>query len=224
MAKISNPWNDEELRNGFDTARDIGLAGGLALTAVGALLPDSSADLKKGLMGGGVGLASISGLTGLLFGQEKGNVIKEKIEFLEFTRNAYDDLTLRRGMIEGYLKSNDDFLARINAFQAEYKAARTDNDKDMALVKLETVYIEFQAILRQMPEYVQAFRKAVSLFKQGVGPKPTAKQMIKLKEDLEGLDVRLVKIQERYEQRIVPILSRSTNILALIRGHGAEEE
>lgn len=90
LQSLTNPWADEDLRNGWDTAGEVTAGVGIAALVVGALLRSVQDGGKRALMGGGGGRALLGGLAKIALGEERGDKIRAKIAFLEMSRRGLD--------------------------------------------------------------------------------------------------------------------------------------
>lgn len=220
FAKISNLWDDTDLRNGWDTLRTYGSIGGFTIAAVGISMPDGTEN-KNAIGAAGTGVAAATLLLGSLLGDENGKTVKDKVAFVEFTRNAYDDLLVRRALLQGYIEQNKKLLADLETFKGTYEKASNLDEKQTKLVELESVYLRFRETLDQLPGYTGSFRRSVQHFKktaEKVGKEKPKGKMAELDLNLSSLDTKLAKIEAEYNEEIRPIFEEETNILVLIRG------
>lgn len=207
----TNVWNNDDLRNTWDNVRDIGTPVGLVAAGLGGIMyptPDmeqqSSVGAAKALAISGVVAVGVSQLLGAVFGstgagQANKTVegIAEKIAFLEISRRGYDDLLLRKEMLQTFIVSNGDFERRLREFRVRFDQAE-DSDAQAAVIADLVPYMdEFEGVLAQIPRLLDLYGGAAD---QYLGYRNLFARDETLIKQLEALSAKVSAVRARYSE------------------------
>jgi len=234
--KTTNIWRDEDFRNTYDSIRNWGTVVGTVATVAGGIIAatsDTPEARKAGswTIAGGAGVVGLSQLAGIIWGNESGDKMKEKAQFIELTRRAYDDLALRVDMVEALEASNAQFQQEVEAFQLNYKnldSFKTESEKlgrkevpvaelqGRALDKLAAIVNRFLVVVGQIDQILNSYEVLVNKYDN---PDPKKEYpVVKVKEDMQKLRNKLRMAKENYQKKVKPFLERNGEIVAVFGG------
>lgn len=175
LEQVTNPWGDKDLRNAWDRVDALGGSAGLALAAAAALGKGKNGSVDTTALGSGLLITLGSRLLGHYFGGTAGKSFTAKVQFVEFTRRAYDDLNSRNEFMTSFLTQNGAFLGRIATFSTEYAAAASGNCgtvvaglngdakvnacKAQVLLQLDEYVGQFDQVLDEIPAILALYDK-----------------------------------------------------------------
>jgi hypothetical protein len=158
----TNPWSDEKFRNLADRAENWGSSLGLVVAAIAPFL--SNNDNQKWMLGGGISVAALSKVAGSFWGQQTGQRFEEKARYVEFTRQAYDDLRSRNAVTNGYVQTNRALIGDIDAFlRGDYAAGQNkgQDDQEQILASASSFLTRFDLSLTQIPGMLDLYQQTI---------------------------------------------------------------
>jgi hypothetical protein len=164
----TNPWSDENFRNAADRMENWGSSLGLVAAAIAPFLGEGND--QRWLLGGGISLAAVSKLVGSFWGQQTGGKFEEKARFVEFTRQAYDDLRSRNAVTNGYVQSNRALISEIDAFlRTKYaeSSSGTTEEKKQILAAASSFLTRFDLALTQIPAMLDLYTQTIENYCPG---------------------------------------------------------
>jgi hypothetical protein len=164
----TSPWQDEEIRDGYDKLKDWTPAFGIAGAGI-PLLKD--ADPKTALMTG-LGALIIPQIIAWI-GKSSSNTqstaekIRNKVEFLNISRHAYDDLYQRKLEITNIYVKDSNFLKELELFKDDIKnkPANSDSVMNLRIFKVQEFLTKFTEIQFQIPTYLSWTKDVISKYK-----------------------------------------------------------
>jgi hypothetical protein len=214
LSRSTNLWRDEDFRNGWDVLSDwgmiiggvVGIVGGVAFAAG----KDSDAtSAGAATLATGAGVATLSKLGGSVFGKQNGDALKEKAQFIEFTRRAYDDLSSRIDTVKAVRESAAQFTSELGSFRTKYgdpnkfapKGAvslSSDELKQMAINELQVKVQRYAAIVAQVSTLLNAYDVLVKKYEKS--------PVEAVRTDMASLRATLNDARSNYEQNVLPFL------------------
>jgi hypothetical protein len=164
----TNIWADTELRNAWDWVGDAGAVVGtgfglLALFANGEQVQNERLTI-------GLSTFGLSRIAAMLFGGGRSTKLEEKARFIELTRISFDDLRNRADVTQSYITKNQQFRENLQAFQRRYTSDEMRANQATAVAELNAHVIQFQEILRQVPEVISLYRTTVTRYQRYISP------------------------------------------------------
>lgn len=213
FSTTTNIWSDLEIRKGWDAVQKwftaIGILGG------GAALLFAHGENEKGAkIGAGIGI-SLAGLIsgiGNFAGPNSKKRLEDKIQFIDFTRAAFDDIRVRSDLSETYKVMNDSMLVALEKFKNDvYNKAESQQEKASALAQLDWYLKAFDKSLEQIPEVLALYRTMIQRY-QG---KPVHN---KVKDKLKVLEQEVETVNKRYNKKVRIFLSVTPDLRANLMG------
>jgi len=203
--RTTNLWADSSFRNFWDDLQRIGSAAGLIIAGC-ALIANNNQ--TSGVLTAGVSIAGLSSILGIVFGEDKSDKLREKAEFIDLTRRAYDDLNIRYFLVQKYVTTNDSLEARLNDFKKVFsKPKNTLNDSLQAIAQVKLFYQEYELVLKQIPNLLAEFE---SMQKQYV------MRNAKMNSIFTDILKKVTKVKNNYNNKVLPILDLSADIKKIL--------
>lgn len=200
-----NLWSDTTFKNFWDDLQRYG--SGLGLLASGASIISDKNQINN-IAAIGISVAGVSFILGSLFGEDKGEKLREKAEFIDLTRRAYDDLKIRYYLVQKYVQNNESLEKRLNDFNNEYDKQKTSlGDSVQVISQVKLFYQEYEIVLRQIPSLLDEFE---SMQRQYVMTNP------KMKKIFDEILIRVNKVRNKYNDKVFCILDISTEIKRIL--------
>lgn len=210
IEQTTNLWADSTFRNFWDKLEDWGTVTGMAIAVGGGALTEE--DTKITSMISGLSIAGISKLAGVLGGINEKK-FRQKMERIDLSVRAYDDLKIRNNQLTLYIKNNLDFKDRIENLERSYITAKKE-DQGLQMAKLVDMLDEYRNILSQIPNYLDAITSVAEgyinnkdLYKETPMDEIFAKVLKKVKN-----------VREQYNSEIKPLFEVSPEIKKIILG------
>lgn len=193
-------WNNEKFRDNWDKLKDYSSELGL-LGSGAALIAKSSPETA--LIAGLAGMM-IPGLLDKIFGKDETEAInnsfasiKKDIEFINFTRSAYDGLKLRSTEIHEIYQKDSTLLADLRKFDNEYLTEeKSDSIKGNKLFMLRDKIVLYENIYEQLPNYLKRLLETIEQYKEHPD----------LKEYYIVIKPQIENFRKNYEEIYFPIL------------------
>ena len=201
----TNLWSDSSFGNTWDEIQRFGSGIGL-ITASAALVADKNQ--SNAVVTAGVSIAGLSSMLGILLGEDKSDKLREKAEFIDLTRRAYDDLNTRYFLVKSYVSANDSFEIRLRVFKDLYsKPKQTLADSQQAIAQVKLFYQEYEQVLEQIPNLLGEFE---SMQKEYIMKNP------RMKAIFDDILVRITRVKNKYNEKVLPILDLSAAIKKIL--------
>lgn len=195
----TSPWSDKDIRDGYDKLKDWTPVFGV----VGAGIPllDKNSDSKTALLTG-IGAMLIPQIISWI-GKKSPKTetttkkIASKIEFLNISRHAYDDLYQRKLEINDIYVEDSLFLSEIKTFQDELRSGTlTDSLMNVRIFKVQNYYNKFENIQNQIPKYLTWTKEIIGKYN-----KPGIEEIyLKLRYLEEGIDAFLIEFNRDFKE------------------------
>jgi hypothetical protein len=166
----TSPWRDKDLRDGFDKLKDCTPLFGIA----GAGLPmlNEKTDPKVALLSG-IGAMIVPQLIAWIgkAASKKTRItadkIRSKVEFLNISRNAYDDLYQRKLEISKIYQKDSLLQIELEGLKADIEKypATTDSLMGLRIFEVEEYINKFTVIQNQIPQYLLWTKEIISKYK-----------------------------------------------------------
>jgi hypothetical protein len=165
----TSPWQDKDIRSGYDKLKDWTPIFGIAGAGIPLLAKD--ADPKTALITG-IGAMVIPQLIAWIGKSSSSKTkstaekIKDKVEFLNISRHAYDDLYQRKLEINSIYVSDSTFQKELEAFRDEIKKNPATNDSlmNLRIFKVQDYLTKFTDIQYQIPTYLKWTKDVISKY------------------------------------------------------------
>lgn len=209
--RTTNIWSDTTFRNGWNKLEDWGTVAGMVFVA-GSAVSGSNETEKIGGIGIGAGILGVSKLLGNLFGINEKK-LREKMERIDLSVRAYDDLLMRNKQLKFFLASNSSFDNRLTQFEIEYLNAKPEKIP-LLMAKLLDILDDYKLILRQIPDYLDNI-KTVSF--GYINDKQKFKEL-PMKDIFGKIVEKCDEVKKQYNNDVKPILDISPEITQAIFG------
>ncbi len=208
VAKVTNIWNNETLRNFWDDAQFWGTIGGTLISG-GALALN---DQKERTNGSVIGIGVI-GLTSVLK-QLFGNETAKQYEMIDLSRKAYDDLVILNTILENYIESNkslekdlDNLLNKHESLSNGFVSTSINQDKIKSFISgVIEKFDLYNKTLNQIPTYISQIDGMILTYAYKYYENE------KLQEILRDLSDKSKNLVTKYKTRVKPILDVSPEI------------
>lgn len=221
VQSIYNLWSDDDVRNGWDKCSDalniIGPISAGGLIAFGDNINENNIKL-------GVGI-SISGIAmGQALKMTLGNETSKKREFIQVSRNIYDELVIINVKINEYIKNNSALETDIKnvriAFDNYNSRLTTDsiNSTPTKEVLAQTISImdKYEIVLTQIPIYLYSLKGLLETYafkEYKVDDKKSP-----LRPTISILNGKITQLEAEYVSKVLPLLTVGVDIKAKIMG------
>lgn len=193
-------WTNETFRDNWDKLKEYSSAFGLAGSGA-ALIAKSSPETA--LIAGLIGMI-IPELLNKIFGKDETEAInnsfasiKKDIEFINFTRSAYDGLKLRSTEIHEIYEKDSTLLADLRKFGDDYNMdEKSDSIKSNKLFVLREKIILYENIYEQLPNYLKRLLGTIEQYKEH----PDLKEYYKI------IKPQIENFRKNYDEIYFPIL------------------
>jgi hypothetical protein len=214
ITKVTNIWNDEKIRNGWDKAQTWGTVAGTLIA--GASL--ASGKQNNQAQGATIGI-SVIGITSLLkkvFGKENS----KQYEMIDVSRKAYDDLVLLNSVLKNYITDNEKLKKELDTLKLNSDKIKTRFNKDnkgnqeevkIIISKIIDKLDNYNSTLNQIPRYIAQIDGIVLTFAYRYENKD-------LKEIFTELSKKSKDLKTEYETKVKPILDVSPEIKQTLIG------
>ena len=177
----------------------------------------------------GAGILIISKLLGSIWGNETTKKLEEKIEFLRFSRNMYDELLERAHTIEEFTMRNQllrQDLANLNSKYEMIKDSSIETRK-IYIASVKTIITRFNSTLSQIPQYTEMISSLSAKYTlQGKQEERIRKYLnFKIEKEntksniqdvLSTLKDQADGIKDDYDKKVKPLLEISMEIMAIL--------
>ncbi|MBX2968284.1 MAG: hypothetical protein KF803_02850 [Cyclobacteriaceae bacterium] len=205
----TNIWSDTTFRNTWNRIEDWGTVAGTLIAVGGALQSDNESDQIGGIAIG-AGVIGCSKLLGTLLGINEKK-LRKKMEKIDLSVRAYDDLNMRNKQLKTFIENNRDFEGRIKDFEVDYiKAA--NGDMSLYLTKLVDLLDEYKSILKQIPTYLDDISSVSVSY---INNKEKYKEL-PMKKIFDVILTKCGKLKQDYNKEVKPLLDVSPEIKRLI--------
>lgn len=166
---VTNPWYDKDIRDGYDRLKDWTAAFGIVGGGIPLLNKNSD---PKGAIFAGLGAMLVPQIISWIgkkspATQTSASKIKSKVEFLNVSRHAYDDLYQRKLEIREIYKEDSLFLVDLRKFRNELNyGTLTDSLMNERIFKVQNIYNKFTNIQYQIPKYLYWTKTTISKYKE----------------------------------------------------------
>jgi hypothetical protein len=211
--KVTNIWADAEIRSFWDETQKWVTAGGTAFAAAGLLVADSTNDR---LRIAGWSLASVAAVraVGNFLGPEGRERLQQKIDFIGYSRAAFDDLRIRSDLNNAFKKRNEDFITTMRQFDADrYDKATTNAQRAEVIAELMAYLSQFDESLGQVPEVIEMQERMQTRYnglRDRLDPDIAA--------TLTTLGDRLQEAKQTYKDYVIPTISLSAELRRKLMG------
>jgi len=211
IERTTNIWSDTTFRNTWNKIEEWGTVVGVVVAASSGLAGDSESDKTSGLAIG-IGIFGISKIVGNVLGINQKE-FREKMERIDLSVRAYDDLIMRNKQLQLYLISNSEFDNRITKFELEYINAGHDK-VPVLMAKLLDLLDDYKLILRQIPDYLDNI-KTVSF---GYVNNKNKYKELPMRDIFESIVRKCEDVKGQYNVDVKPLLDVSPEIAQAIFG------
>jgi hypothetical protein len=159
----TSPWSDSDFRDGWDKLKDYASLIGLLGTGV-ALKADATPQVSLAV---GLGAMFIpQGLRLLGVGTDKADTIRQKVEFIDFTRNAYNELQSRSREIQQIYIQDSTFLESLKLLRNQFSdTPSADSLISIRIYAIQVALQDYNGIEAQIPKYLQRTLESLLKYK-----------------------------------------------------------
>ncbi len=202
----TNLWSDTSLSNVYNKIEDWGEVVGAAIAGISIL---SQNDEVKGIEGSvvGVGVIAVSQAIGNLFGMNEKK-IRKKLELIDLSKRAFDDLTIRNSSLIAFLEKNADFVTRLSSFKLEYSNTSSKMTNNEKLAVLMGYLDEYNYVLKQIPIFLDDI---ISVGNGYINNKKLYKEL-PMKDIFSNINKKAEFVKKEYNQKVKPLLDISPKI------------
>lgn len=214
-------WSDAEYRKGWDNTQRWLTIAGYAAAATG-LVAKTSDDERRALAGGGLGVVFGINLLGKFLGPESGGRIRSRIEYVSYTRGAFDEIKTRSDLSGGLLAKNTRVLEALRNFRdnvylkvdggasstAEEKKALAEKQK-AALAGLITYVAGQDDLLGQIPQVINMQKSMLARYQGKQVQGSVAEALVELKRRVDALE-------STYKTDVERVLKLSPSLMGIL--------
>ena len=220
--QMSSLWSDSMLANGWDRVKDYGTFAGLTLAGVYLI---ENKNIKPQAGGIGLCLTGVCQLAGHIWGNNNADKLRAKIEFLNYSRRAYDDLKARNRELQLYIQSNKAFTNSLMKLEKEYytpKIISSGNSARLAdsidayqnvISDLKTYLGNFEIQLSQVPSYLDGIIAVNENYMEYYNNRPATKALY---QNILLLNNKANKLKKKYNGEVIKSLAVSRDVRRIL--------
>jgi hypothetical protein len=218
LNRVTNLWSDSTFRNWADRVQDWGTIGG-ALVGTLSLFSDQIGIDDDQTLGFGAATLLVSQAAGTIWGQEAGSKVHDKMQILEVSRRAYDDLMIRSATLEEYISANQSLRGQIDSLRRNYATM----DTAAAIAHVVALLDDFERVLHQIPIYIESIRTAALIYSQSYNSRDPRQvvqecgqrrgQVRDLADALCGIIEKTDRVYSEYFEKVMPIFLISPQVV-----------
>lgn len=207
----TNIWSDSIFRNTWNKVEDWGTVVGIII-ASGGVLSSNEEDTQNGSIAEGLGVVGVSKLLGNLLGINEKK-FREKMERIDLSVRAYDDLKMRSKQLQLFLSSNIEFEKRVISFELEYTQAKPES-VSILMAKLLDLLDDYKLILKQIPDYLDN----ITTVSVGYVNDPEKYKNLPMTKIFDKILTKCNDVKDEYNKEVKPLLIVSPELTQAVLG------